>query len=353
MDFIEEGLHYWNFDSIQEFETHALIEIDKVCRNNNIHYYLAYGTLLGAVRHGGSIPWDMDADIYMPEEEIPRFVKVAREQLPDDLWVNFYDINPDYIYTYPQVGRKGFSTDGMHVDIYQLFGLPQGEKAEKRYIDKIEWQRVLFRSKLNIWESRIPKFEKRRYNRFYRYFLRKYSSLFDAKHFTDKIEELGSRYSMFSESDNIYDGMRVFPARYFGQGQDIKYDGLILLAPDQKEAYLKHRYGEYMNLPKDRWFQYIRYTIVNEDISMRKAVIVSQFGNVDETFLNKLNEYYKVCGSMLAIVDAYALPEKDKAKAIMTAKSLKYFDKIFVNDTGDEERKKLIDMIAPTDVLEC
>ena len=98
MDHIQDGLHYWNFDSIQEFESYALSEIDKVCRNNNIHYYLAYGTLLGARRHNGSIPWDMDADIYIPQREMLRFVKVAREQLPDDLWVNFYDINPDYIY---------------------------------------------------------------------------------------------------------------------------------------------------------------------------------------------------------------------------------------------------------------
>jgi len=345
---IKDGFHYWNFDSIQEFESYALKEIDKVCRNNNIHYYLAYGTLLGAKRHGGSIPWDMDADIYIPEQEILRFVKLAREQLPDDLWVNFYDINPDYIYTYPQVGKKGFSTDGMHVDVYHLFGLPRGKRREKRHMLKIEWQRVFFRAKHNIWESRIAKIEKMRMSRIYRFILKLYTKKIHPSHFTDKVVKLGCKYDMFSECDNVYDGMRVFPAKWFKEGIDVVYDNHNLKAPDKAEEYLTRRYKDYMSFPDERSYQYIKYSMVNDDIPNRRVAFIDDFDDFNEEKLLKLEKLYFESGSIIAIANVYKLPKEKQNKAIMTAKSIKYFDKVFLNTSGEEEENKFIDMIAPT-----
>ena len=51
-----------------------LTVIDKVCDENGLKYYLIYGTLLGALRHGGFIPWDDDADIVMPREDFEKFI---------------------------------------------------------------------------------------------------------------------------------------------------------------------------------------------------------------------------------------------------------------------------------------
>lgn len=348
MDHIQDGLHYWNFDSIQEFESYALSEIDKVCRNNNIHYYLAYGTLLGARRHNGSIPWDMDADIYIPQREMLRFVKVAREQLPDDLWVNFYDINPDYIYTYPQVGKKGFSTDGLHIDVYHLFGLPRGERKEKRHMMKIEWQRVFFRAKLNIWESFIPKIEKMRMSRVYRLILKTYTKFFKSSYFINKFVKLGSKYDIFTECDNVYDGAWVFPAKLFKDGIDIKYDDHILKAPDGMEEYLTTRYNDYMEYPDDRTFQYLRYSVVNDDIPNKRVAYIDDFSELSEEKLKKLESLYWESGSIIAIANVYNLPEEKRNQAMMMAKSIKYFDKVFFNTVGEEEEKTFIHMINPT-----
>ena len=351
MDHIQDGLHYWNFDSIQEFESYALAEIDKVCRRNNIHYYIAYGTLLGARRHGGSIPWDMDADIYIPEQEILRFVKLAREQFPDDLWIDFYDINPNYIHTYPQVGKKGFSTDGLHIDVYHLFGLPKGAKKEKRHMLRIEWQRVFFRAKLNIWESRIPKIEKMRMSRIYRLILKMYTRHISAQRFTDKMVKLGCQYDMFKECDNVYDGMRVFPARWFKEGVDIQYDDHTLKAPDDMEEYLTRRYKDYMQLPEDRTYQYIRYSIVNDDIPKRRVAYIDSFIDLNENKLSQLEKLYWESGSIIAIANLYDVPEELRQKAILTAKSIKYFDKVFFNLSGKDKEQKCIDMIGPTYTL--
>ena len=71
-----------------------LIEIDRICATHNIEYWIDYGTLLGAVRHKGFIPWDDDIDIVMPRKEYNRFIKIAQEELSDA-----YLLQSNYIQT--------------------------------------------------------------------------------------------------------------------------------------------------------------------------------------------------------------------------------------------------------------
>ena len=63
-----------------------LIAVDKICRKHNIPYWLDYGTLLGAVRHGGFIPWDDDLDISMMKEDYDRFLTIASKELPEQFF---------------------------------------------------------------------------------------------------------------------------------------------------------------------------------------------------------------------------------------------------------------------------
>ena len=62
-------------EEIREVELQTLIEIDQFCKNNNLRYILSYGTLIGAIRHNGFIPWDDDIDIAMPREDYDFFVR--------------------------------------------------------------------------------------------------------------------------------------------------------------------------------------------------------------------------------------------------------------------------------------
>ena len=61
-----------------------LLNIDSICQKHRINYWIDFGTLLGAVRHNGFIPWDDDIDITMPREDYNRFLTVAQEELGDD-----------------------------------------------------------------------------------------------------------------------------------------------------------------------------------------------------------------------------------------------------------------------------
>lgn len=74
-----------------------MLEIDKICRKHNLRYYLDFGTLLGAVRHGGFIPWDDDMDICIYEEDWDKFVAIAPKELPDWLFLQSYETDPNAV----------------------------------------------------------------------------------------------------------------------------------------------------------------------------------------------------------------------------------------------------------------
>ena len=67
---------------LQKYILDMLIAIDQVCREHNLCYYLIAGTMLGAVRHKGFVPWDDDADVALPRKDYNEFVKHANEWLP-------------------------------------------------------------------------------------------------------------------------------------------------------------------------------------------------------------------------------------------------------------------------------
>ena len=79
------GIYAGKLRRIQELETKMLTEIDRICRKHGIRYFLAGGSMLGAVRHGGFIPWDDDLDLGMLREDFEKFHSVVQSELPDFL----------------------------------------------------------------------------------------------------------------------------------------------------------------------------------------------------------------------------------------------------------------------------
>ena len=100
-------------------ELMVLSEVDRVCRKHGIRYFADWGTMLGAIRHGGFVPWDDDLDICMTRDQYEKFVNEAAKDLPEDYWVMNYASDKDHWHFVAGVANR-----------MELFGLDK-ENMEK------------------------------------------------------------------------------------------------------------------------------------------------------------------------------------------------------------------------------
>ena len=92
-----------NLRDAQLIMLETLIEVDRICKKYNIKYWLVSGTLLGAVRHKGFIPWDDDLDIAMPLEDYNRFLSIAKKELSINMFLQIYETDSEFPYDFAKI----------------------------------------------------------------------------------------------------------------------------------------------------------------------------------------------------------------------------------------------------------
>lgn len=90
-------------EKLRIIEVDILDEVVRICNKYDINYYLAYGTLIGAVRHKGFIPWDDDIDIWMFREDYDRFAKIAEKELSEKYYYQDWHKEKEYPYNFAKV----------------------------------------------------------------------------------------------------------------------------------------------------------------------------------------------------------------------------------------------------------
>ena len=131
-------------DEIHEIILEIMKDIDRFCREHNIPYTISAGTMLGAIRHGGFIPWDDDSDLFMLREDFNRFIETYRSDKyrllfntkdEDGFMVSGYAkvIDPE---TYVD-DRTSMSKYGVFVDIFPLDYMPEDPKECKEHMHRI------------------------------------------------------------------------------------------------------------------------------------------------------------------------------------------------------------------------
>lgn len=88
---------------IQEYEIEILKEIDRICQKYNIKYSIAFGTMLGQVRHNGFIPWDDDVDIFMLRDDYDKFKEICKKELNDKFFYQSHETDKEYYYLYDKI----------------------------------------------------------------------------------------------------------------------------------------------------------------------------------------------------------------------------------------------------------
>ena len=141
---------------IQLVEKELLKAVVDICEKEHLKYYIIGGTLLGAVRHKGYIPWDDDTDVALPRSDFERFLQVAEHYLcaADGFQLETFRKAADYQRYIPRVTdghvkmRVSYSTTGrlenVWVDIYPLDGMPSGKLAFKIHSLRLLYHRALF-----------------------------------------------------------------------------------------------------------------------------------------------------------------------------------------------------------------
>lgn len=217
-----------------------LLYIDKICKENNIKYWLSSGTLLGAVRHGGFIPWDDDLDIEMLREDYEKFLKVFTDN--DNYALQTYKSDENYFRTFAKVRDlhseiSEFELDryykyrGLYVDIFSIERVPKcicrlyggvfeviGRWRRKCGDNKFLWHILKCFQKITLWTIPIAR-------PIFRIFTK------DLHH---------SYGSGFLKERHIED---IHPLT------SVQFEGYTFPAPNNVDSYLRLIYGDYNRLP--------------------------------------------------------------------------------------------------------
>jgi len=222
-----------------------LVEVDKICKKNNIPYWLDYGTLLGAVRHKGFIPWDDDLDISCLESDYKRLKYALNEELPTDLvfqdWKNEKKLlmkmgKVRFIKSYfeEKLYSKGaLKYQGIYIDIFPIVTIPS-QKLRKRidfYYGRA-YRRIRGYGKRNEFYIALVMWPFVNilvaFSKFLNFFIGK--DLFSNIYGSITLESVHKRDEIFPLST-------------------VEFEGKIFPAPANTDIFLKNIYGNYMIIP--------------------------------------------------------------------------------------------------------
>lgn len=254
--------------AVHQANLKMLKEIDRICRKYGIQYQLDAGTLIGAVRHKGFIPWDDDADVAFTRENYEKFAKVVRKELPKEMKLlepnqlrhgeGFYDFTPRILYlnssthydgpemqyyegrlnhlwvdlfildTQPECRMKAAWTKGLHTLIY---GLAMGHRYALDY-SKYGTVGKMAVALLAAIGKRMPMKVIRRMQ-----------------------YALAVRYNKSSSSLYYYSNYQpdylyvTLEKQWVDKIVDLPFEDTVLMAPENWHQVLTQIYGDYMELP--------------------------------------------------------------------------------------------------------
>lgn len=257
--------------SLKLTELKILNKFIKICEKNNLRWYLVYGSCLGAVRHGGFIPWDDDIDVAMPRPDYVKFLESAQKDLGNNMFLQTYETDSEYIYnfakirdnntTFIQTPLKNLNINhGIYIDIFPIDGVPNNiikRKIRRFYMTCLnlgiyshflKGENMKLRSKLVGLVMKM---------------------IFKPDELLRKRDSIAQKYD-FEKSNFIavcVGAMReaeVFPKEYFGVGCSWEFENIKVIIPEQYDKYLTNVFGDYMTPPpKERQVTHHGTTIID------------------------------------------------------------------------------------------
>lgn len=247
-------------NKMKNIQLDILKDVDKVCKELNLTYYLCAGTLLGAVRHGGFIPWDDDIDIQMPRKDYNLFIEKAQKLLKKNHIISSYKTEPAFIgdffkivdnnTTFVEVStRKRNITKGVYIDVFPIDGIPENKFKKFFYCFKISLlkQRISNGYCLNeLYEKRSTK------GKIYNFLSGFLTFFMSPEKATKKLNIYLTKNDFCNSKFVIVESKykRLYKREIFEKPSEIKFENLLFYAPTDVKGYLEKQYGDnYMTPP--------------------------------------------------------------------------------------------------------
>lgn len=258
-----------SLNDTQRYILQVLRDVLKALDELDIPYYMQGGTMLGAVRHEGFIPWDDDVDLGIIRQDYERLLTTVAEKLPAHLELRTYQDESDHHYYFArivdtryQIRRMGSLEERLEniwVDLFPLDGMPNGLLRRQWHKYRLLMTRLKFHlscfKKVNIKRPGRP-FIERAIIRVA--MITHIGSWFNTRKQLDKMDRLlkkyppeSSKYLVNFMGQTSYKFNEMFKKEVYGKGKSYPFEDMTMTGPEKYDEYLRSLYGDYMTPPKE------------------------------------------------------------------------------------------------------
>ncbi|MGN1300447.1 MAG: phosphorylcholine transferase LicD [Clostridia bacterium] len=243
-----------NLEEIHHIELDIMLDIDRVCRNNNLKYTIIGGTMIGAVRHKGFIPWDDDIDIAMPRGDYLKFIDLYEKNKNNQYSIFEHSINSEYYYPLIKISDnrtalieknyKPINNLGVNLDVFPIDKV--NSKRMKEKLRKLSFYHKglskCFTNQEKVTPNKIKRIIKAIiFNKDINYYLKMIENIAQ--------EDNDSECDLAGVLVNATGEKDLFPIDFFDEFTNIEFENNKLMVINKYKEFLEHRFGDYMKIP--------------------------------------------------------------------------------------------------------
>ena len=247
-----------NTTELKRIQLKILQRVDEYCEQNNIHYFLMYGSLIGAIRHKGIIPWDDDIDICMNRKDYDNFIENFSSDMTDSFYVRSQktDITFPFYYSkvcirdthaFEPIDKQDYDV-GINIDLFPLDSVPDGliKRVKQQIIVKICKIKLIphtidFGIKRSACKRIILSFLSLMYRKPAYYYIQQIERIIDTHN---------DNTTFITEIMTPYGKRAVFPRVWFSKTIKVPFEGMMIPVPYEYHKILTRIYGDYMSPPQ-------------------------------------------------------------------------------------------------------
>ncbi len=253
-----------NRKKVWQVELDILEKVVDICKRHSIKYFLCGGTLLGAVRHQGYIPWDDDIDLLMKRDEYNKFINIAEKELKYPYFMQCYKTEKEYVRGHMQIRNSETTAiiqgdiynkynKGIFIDIFPLDNIPDNKWKKKIFMKEIKLKKEFLRYKHhndeNIQYTNFRGKLKKQIFKFVGTFC----------NFQKVINKFEKRCQKYNKIKTVQCGAIAFRPEefkydnsWFDESVEVKFEYFELPIPKGYNELLTRQYGDYMEIPENK-----------------------------------------------------------------------------------------------------